>query len=210
MRSASLDEIGDIGAPAGTRPWAVALRMRMHAAIKDERSSAKHLHNLMALISDHKGYQSLEGPDGEPFVSFESFCKSPMPWGLGYELDAINGIINERKSAEARAREPITLHSHGGDRSEQGKNLTLKQRGEDSDYLTARIARDHPIVLDDMRNGKFKSVRQAARAAGIVRPRVSVYTDDPDAAATFLSKHFSRDDIRKITDLALFLIDGKP
>jgi hypothetical protein len=53
----------------------------------------------------------------------------------------------------------------------------LKGRGSNSaDYLPARIARDRPDVLERMRAGEFRSVRQAAIAAGIVResPRTPV------------------------------------
>jgi hypothetical protein len=37
-------------------------------------------------------------------------------------------------------------------------------------YLVARIARDHPDVLEHMKAGEFPTVRQAAIAAGILTP----------------------------------------
>ena len=36
--------------------------------------------------------------------------------------------------------------------------------GTDADYLTARIARDRPDILDRMKTGEYASVRAAARA----------------------------------------------
>lgn len=39
-----------------------------------------------------------------------------------------------------------------------------------ADYLTRRIARDAPAVLDRMKAGEFKSVRAAAIEAGVVNP----------------------------------------
>ena len=45
----------------------------------------------------------------------------------------------------------------------------MKDRGNRSTYLTRRIARDHPKILEQMKAGKFKSVRAAAKAAGIVK-----------------------------------------
>jgi hypothetical protein len=45
----------------------------------------------------------------------------------------------------------------------------LNDRGNKADYLTARIARDRPDVLERMKAGEFPSVRQAAIAAGIVK-----------------------------------------
>jgi hypothetical protein len=37
-------------------------------------------------------------------------------------------------------------------------------------YLVARIARDHPDVLERMKVGEYTTVRQAAIAAGILQP----------------------------------------
>ena len=42
-----------------------------------------------------------------------------------------------------------------------------------ADYLTARIARDRPDILERMKAGEFPSVRAAALEAGIVR-RVAI------------------------------------
>lgn len=43
------------------------------------------------------------------------------------------------------------------------------QHGNDPRYLTGRIARERPDILERMRAGEFRSVRQAAIAAGIVK-----------------------------------------
>ncbi len=42
--------------------------------------------------------------------------------------------------------------------------------GTTADYLTARIARDRPDILDRMKEGEFPSVRAAAKEAGLVYP----------------------------------------
>lgn len=42
-------------------------------------------------------------------------------------------------------------------KGEQGANGTLKRGSNDADYLTARIARDRPDVLERMKAGEFKS-----------------------------------------------------
>ena len=43
--------------------------------------------------------------------------------------------------------------------------------GDSPEYLAARIARDHPDIQARIGQGEFKSVRAAAVAAGIVKPR---------------------------------------
>lgn len=40
--------------------------------------------------------------------------------------------------------------------------------GNNAAYLTARIKRDRPDILEDMKQGKYKSVRKAAIDAGII------------------------------------------
>lgn len=42
-------------------------------------------------------------------------------------------------------------------------------RDNRADYLTARIKRDNPEIFEGLKNGDFKSVRQAAIAAGIIK-----------------------------------------
>ncbi len=53
----------------------------------------------------------------------------------------------------------------------RGKKQPLKQRalsGNRRVYLGNRITRDRPDVLECMKAGEFATVRQAARAAGIL------------------------------------------
>ncbi len=66
-----------------------------------------------------------------------------------------------------------------------------------ADYLTARIARDNPQVFGQMKAGKFKSVRQAGIAAGIVKPTIQIPAD-PEAAARRLVRHFSPAEIDQL------------
>jgi hypothetical protein len=77
------------------------------------------------------------------------------------------------------------LDTHEGDRksgeekANQPDNVRLKPSesfGNNADYLTARIARDRPDILKRMKAGEFRSVRSAAREAGIVRPTATFYT----------------------------------
>jgi len=168
----------------------------------------------MDLLSQHKGFLALSNADGEQFQTFESFCRAPMPHGLGYDIGAVNAIIDERKTAEARAQEPKFIALDRGphtdsERESNPDDIRNSGYGTSAEYLTARIARDHPDVLSRMRSGEFKSVRQAALSVGIVRPRASVYVDDPDKVSEFLAKHFEIDDIKRIADLAVHLREGQ-
>src|SRR5208337_1592089 len=62
-------------------------------------------------------------------------------------------------------------------------------KGSTSSYVAARIARDHPDILERMKAGEFPSVRAAAIEAGIVEPSFNCPCD-PVKAARRLLKHF--------------------
>lgn len=51
----------------------------------------------------------------------------------------------------------------------RGDNITSIKRGTDPSYLSRRIARDRPDVLQRMKDGEFRSVNAAAIEAGIVK-----------------------------------------
>lgn len=210
LRRVDWDETGNLHAELGSRSWAIAVRNKAQSFLYDERSNARYLKGMIDLLAEHHGYRSLDDQDGSRFPSFEAFCRARPPFGLGYDLDALNTIIEERKSAQARAQAPKPLAAHGG--IGQGRNrvdVINSNGGTGADYLTARIARDHPAILERMRAGEFSSVRAAAREAGIVKPRVSVAVDDPDKVSAFLAKHFDTTEIRAIADLAVFLTEGE-
>jgi hypothetical protein len=103
---------------------------------------------------------------------------TPEPQGLGRTPHDLAAIVKEHrdpqvlaqnaeplKSVEEAARENGRLGGKGN-RNQDRQSTPVKR---DSDYLTARIARDRPDILEDMKRGKYTSVRSAAKAAGIVK-----------------------------------------
>src|SRR3954464_14367803 len=100
MKTSTLDEIGSIDSPPGSRPWSVAMRREIHVALKDARTHSEHLKSLLRLFERHRGFQELEDAKGRRFKNYEAFCVCKYPWGLGYRREDIDRIIAERKSAE--------------------------------------------------------------------------------------------------------------
>jgi hypothetical protein len=74
--------------------------------------------------------------------------------------------------------------------------------GTDPTYLTGRIARDRPDILERMKAGEYPSVRAAALEAGIVQPRLSVPLD-PDQLAAALLRQLEPDAVRRVVALLL-------
>jgi hypothetical protein len=81
-------------------------------------------------------------------------------------LRYVHALVRERLTAQDRAGAALPLPFNGGDRKSeerrnQGSVTTLKgDRG--ADYLTTRIARDRPDILERMKAGAYKSVRAGA------------------------------------------------
>jgi hypothetical protein len=72
------------------------------------------------------------------------------------------------------------------------------QYGNAADYLARRIARDHPDILEEMKDGKYHSVRQAAIAAGII----AIPTDEDKA----LMRLYDAWRMASLEDRRLFLV----
>lgn len=98
------------------------------------------------------------------------------PHGLGYSPDAIDRIMDERQSLDPATRAECftedSLREQGRPRKDEEGNpdvIRVSDRGygTSTDYLTARIAKQHPEVHERMKAGEFPSVRAAARARSV-------------------------------------------
>ncbi len=80
------------------------------------------------------------------------------------QVAAIHGMGRARRVvSQVRPRQPALLGDYGAT-ADQGAGRTLIGKGSESaDYLTARIARDRPDILERMKDGEFPSVRASAQ-----------------------------------------------
>ncbi len=76
------------------------------------------------------------------------------------KLADIDAIIQERKDAANMAERAKPLSTQGGDRKTnlQVSNRNLKMGSDKAEYLTARIARDNPDILERMKAGVLNPV----------------------------------------------------
>jgi hypothetical protein len=206
-RTVRLDDRGDQDAEPGSRPWAIHVRGELHACLSDFEEDHRRLEVLLTSMRARQGWARLEDAAGKAFQSFEAFCVERRPFGLGYKPEAIDQIVAERKARTAeqratRARANTLLDNAGPptkeEKEERESNLVVNKitgGSTNADYLTARIARDAPEVLERMRAGEFRSVRQAAITAGIVK------VPTPYEVAVRVVKKLSADDWRKLKAL---------
>lgn len=190
-RSVILDELGDPNAAIGSRSWSLWLANEIRKTLYDNQQTGTRLRYLVDTFKEHAGWQELG------FLTWEEFCA-------------------KRLQTEADKLETeVKLRANGGDRrSEQFQNDNCntektEQQGNSTDYLTARIARDRPDILEDMKQGKYRSVRQAAIEAGIVNARTRYsLPDDPQAAGRYLAQRVDKEWLLTLVDEYMKAIEG--
>lgn len=175
-RDYKLDELGDPHAPVGSRLWAMYVGNEIRKAYYDNKQTGIKLVELCELFEKNEGWRPLG------FSTMADFTKQK----LQTSIEQFRQTLNERLAQRAAAAPE--LGKHGGDRTVQGDNCNL-DRGNDADYLTARIRRDRPDIYAKMTAGEYRSARAAAIDAGIVKPQTRYsLPDDPVKAAVYLSE----------------------
>ena len=107
------------------------------------------------LFKEYAGWQPLG------FLTWEQFCE------LRYQKPAeeIETTITQRLVTQARAEQPKELAKQGRQNKDYDCNVySGANQGNSADYLTARIVRDRPDIADDMKHGKYKSVRNCLKS----------------------------------------------
>jgi hypothetical protein len=122
-------------------------------------------------------------PPEKPYGSLEALLKAE----IGVDVQESVAIVKTR----ALAAKALTKHGELGRGRDRGVNHTSIRGSGNGEYLTARIARDRPDILERMKAGEFSSVRQAAKEAGIINERLSV-PKDPTRAAQYLKRRFTK------------------
>jgi|688.fasta_scaffold174340_5 hypothetical protein len=133
-------------------------------------------------------YREWAGPNGLPFESFTDFVKAQQPWGLGlgqhrqWVSPFLVYHICDGFSDVQLALRPVVVErlpamgGHGGSRraGDQVDNVNLKG-GNGEEYLLRRLKKLDSDNGTDFAGawarGEYASVRKAAIAAGIIRPK---------------------------------------
>lgn len=179
----TLSEVGDLAAPPGSHEWAVAMRIGLQGALKDHEVSVKDVQWRIDALKEHSGHERLVDKHGKPFKSFADFCKTPSPWGLGYDeriIIAIQQEANRERSIQEIIDETRPLLDVGPptlqevDIVGQSNNKSPAERGSCRDYWVARMKRDRPDLIERLEEGEFPSVRAAAIEAGIVKVKTEL------------------------------------
>jgi hypothetical protein len=186
---------------AGSVTDAKALRGRLQQLLRGLRHDTLYLKALIDQARSKAIWLMLERPasaGGGYFGSWEEFCTCPPPHGLGISAGAVDLIIRERSDPQAQARRVLRAaapgqlrlgsqsHRRAGDPATAGTKGPRPGTGKD--YLLAWPAKDHRDVLEALERGEFRTVAQAAEAAGIYRPTIQLRPDPESFARAALSR----------------------
>lgn len=126
------------------------------------------------ILDDIKSEKTWERyPPEKPYGSLDALLKAE----IGLNTDQSMSELQTRTVLSAKQVAPAL--SHGGDRKTNQTNQVDNYKvekvkgGTSAEYLTSKIARDRPDILERMKAGEFRSVRQAAIEAGIVKPKAT-------------------------------------
>lgn len=156
-----LDDLGNAQAPKGSKEWLTFWINEGKLVSRKLDDDARHMQRILKLLEQFQAHQLL----GK--LSFDLLCREEF----GFDPHQIEAIKRARKTArlgsvieQARAQ---PLPNHGGARK-QGDNVTLAERGNSVEYISRRLARDQPELLEAVGRGEL-SPRQAGIKAGFIK-----------------------------------------
>jgi len=143
-------------------------------ALQIAADSRPFIHSVREL-QEHRAWELYF--DDEP-KTWERFCSEAIKAEPAFVAIIDEGVkvLEERKHqgpitkqmAIDAAKKPKQLNDNGEKGKDSYYNIIARQ-GTSRDYLAARIARDRPDILEEMKAGKYRSVRAAAIDAGIIK-----------------------------------------
>ena len=182
---------------AGNVPDAKALRTRLQTLLMGLERADEVLLRLVAQAQAHCIFMVLEDEHGTFFRDWTSFCTAPIPWGLGINQALIDELAREHRDPAAgpdgpgrppdpalpgRAARPrpypaLAWRATPGRPRPAAPNPTPRAPGT-VEYQLQRLKRDHPEILQQLAEGKIRSVAAAAELAG--PPHQAAGAQDPD------------------------------
>lgn len=160
-RSHVLGDPGDLGAPPGSQPWAIAMRLELLNTFQRRDDAENHLQRTRDWFVTHEGWRLLKDRRGYHFSSWEAFCVAKPPYGLGTSAEHLDAEVERRALREKPGR------PKNGEIVRDGQFTSR----DGHDYWLARLEKEHyDDLAAQVRSGKLKA-KTAARQAGILKPK---------------------------------------
>ncbi|MEO2014481.1 MAG: hypothetical protein ABGZ53_08910 [Fuerstiella sp.] len=202
-RSSQLDEVGDIDAPHGSRPWCVAVMRHARSLLSRTESEAKDAAHWIDSLAESEAWRVLG------FISFDAFLISELKISEDFVdllKTAFTGqtVGDVRKKCDDAKDNPLAASDQTeAPRNPNGRNQhtepdrsvgNTNRPNNDQTYVIRRLARDHGDLLARVRAGEL-SANAAAIEAGF-RPKTATFNvEDLDKAMTAWLRHFTVEEI---------------
>ena len=114
----------------------------------------------LAEAEQHRIYERI--PPENPYGDIDSLLHAEV--GLTKAQAERNVALRAEIAQPQRTLKEAMAGNKNAAKGENSSDIitaVLAKRGTDPDYLTARIARDHPDILDRMKAGAYQSARAA-------------------------------------------------
>lgn len=201
MKMHSFD-VGDYRAPKGTQERAAWLRCRVQQLLQSANFDIINFDSLMDTIEEERAYEQLEAGDGNNFETFEQFCNTRHPYGLGSERSDIQLMLMNRKLSASEIAEnakPLAKHGDIGNGRKSRPTIGRSTKyGSCAEYIASRLKRDRPDLLEKVAEGTM-TMNKAALLAGIRKEHFSVPRDIPSLAKA-LMRRLDAEEILELAD----------
>lgn len=193
----ALDEVGDRDAPIGSRKWALWVVSQARLRRNEIEQDVSLLQRLIKEIDQHRVWEVLGLQDFDVLCEQElrlpaDQARAVMSARRGQSLGAV--IDRAKRTGKAA---PLGTNQH----SKRGSDVVRPSGfGNNADYLTARIARDHPDIHEAMKRGEYASVRAAALDAGIIKPTATMPLHDMERLAAAIKRKITKDQLIELLE----------
>src|SRR4051794_19256427 len=94
IRQSVLADMGDLAAPKGSPRWCVAVREEARAAVRNLIKSLESTRCWVGALKENDNFRSLTDEHGQPFATWEAFCRERMPFGLGLSAEQVERLVS--------------------------------------------------------------------------------------------------------------------
>jgi hypothetical protein len=178
---------------------------------------------MLRTVIERDAWRSFVSADGQEVThrTFRAFAAASPPRGLGASIEFLSRLCGEDEqlctllravSTPRKGRPPAEERATEEEMTgENGKNIPTSSgrpaRGDRVSFVLKRLAEtDQELYMRTTlpkQDREYLSPWAAAVKAGLRKPKSSLRTDDPGAVVTFVRRHFTPEQRRRIAALLL-------
>lgn len=87
--------------PIGSEGWAQRVRLRMQGIVNSVEDKPDELRRYVGLVQKHRAWTLMNKSDGSHFKTWDEFCETRQPWGLGRPWPELRPYIEAVTSKQA-------------------------------------------------------------------------------------------------------------